>query len=499
MPVQSRTKVLGHLDLVRTATLALAAAAVGQVVLGTYWWIGNQATIPKYGDTVEYIAQSESFALDGYRTVAYPLAIRSAVELGAVLNIPWTTLLYHMQLVAWSAAAWYLVRSVAPHARRLHVAVGTCAVVTIPLPLHYAATVLTDSLALSTLAVVVGAIARVAGRNRTDWRTLTVLVLGVFAAVFVRPDRLYITSAIAVGAALVILLRTRARSRARVTRRRALVLSVVLLLGVLVPALTTTAWNRTMQTADLGRAQPSITSSLFGRVAGPHIDEIRDLVPPDVAAAFPSPDADRWEVAAALGEAGGDTYLLAAVRTTLDCCAVDVVAQSARDVAHGIGGPYQTAYDWVTLSNSSANWDFSRMAQHRPDATGAFMAWSVASALVLALASVAAIVEARRRRHDEQLAGVTAVLVGSAVVVATFFGLITSSVPNPRYTLIAEAVAWVLPLGTLISARRGSPPDELAPRDDDTATPHSAPPAAGSSPRAAGQRLTVRQRDRPGP
>lgn len=460
----------GRPRLVRLATLALAAAAVVQVVLGVYWWVGNQVMIPEYGDTVEYIKQSASFALDGYRTLAYPLTIRAAVELSPVLHLPWTVLLYQVQLAAWFGAAWYMMRTIAPHATRLQILACTCVVTTVPLPLHYAATVLTDSFALSTVVIVVSAVARVAARDRLDWRTLTVLVLGAAAAVFVRPDRLYVGTAIAAVGVLVLLLRTRPGARVRLSRRRALVLSGVVLVGFLVPALTTTALNRTTQTADLGRAQPSLGASVFGRIAGPHIDEIRDELPPDVAAAMPPLGASRWEAAAALAAAGGDRYLLEAVRTTLECCGAAVAYESTRDVARGIGGPYQIAFDWVTSSNSSANWDFTRMEQHRPDATRAVMAWSVASALVLLLASVAAVVEARRRRDDPGLAAVTMILVGGCVVVAAFFGLITSSVPNPRYTLISQAVAWALPMGVLfVTARVARPAEPEAPSGDEEA------------------------------
>ncbi|WP_291890194.1 hypothetical protein [Cellulomonas sp.] len=436
------------------ATLTLVAAGAVQVFLGLWWWVGNQVWIPQYGDTVEYIAQAQSFALDGYRTLAYPVAIRGAVEIGSVLHVPWTVLLYQMQLAVWVAAAWYLVRTASPHASRTRVLACTAVVVTVPLPLHYAATVLTDSFALSTLVVVACAAARVVARDRLDARTVLVLVLGVAAAVFVRPDRLYVTAAIAVGAGVVALLRTRRRACSRLSRRRALLLTGVVLVGVLVPGQGMTLVNRATQTADLGRSAPSATASLFGRVAGPHVDDIRELVPQEVAVAFPSPGANRWEVADALVEAGGDRYLLAAVRATLDCCARAVVQRSAQDVVHGLGGPYAVALDWVTGSNSSANWDFTRMAQHRPGVTAAVMAWSVPGALVLAFGSVVAVMEVRRRRRDAAVAGVAVVLFGASLVVAAFFGLTTSSVPNPRYTLIAQAVAWALPVAVLLAPPR---------------------------------------------
>ncbi|HYQ74705.1 hypothetical protein [Cellulomonas sp.] len=456
-----------------TAVLAVAGAV--QVALGLYWWLGNQVAVPEYGDTTEYLAQAQSFALDGYRTLAYPLLVRGALELGALLHVPWTVLLYQVQLAAWAAAAWYLVRTVAPRGARLRVLACTAVVVTVPLPLHYAAVVLTDSLALSTSVVVVSAVARIAARDRLDLRTLTVLVLGVAAAVFVRPDRLYVTVAIAAGAALVVALRTRRRARVRLTGRRALLVAGVLLAAVALPGLATTALNRSTQTADLGRSTPTPVGALFQRVAGLHVEEIRDLVPPDVAAAFPPPGADRWAVASALSAAGGDAYLLAGVRATLDCCAGAVVSQSARDVAHGVGGPYQIASDWVTGSNGSSNWDFTRMAQHRPHASAAVMAWSVASAVVLAAASVTAVLEVRRRRDDPGVAGVTAVLVGSCVVVAAFFGLTTSSIPNPRYTLISQAVAWALPLGVLLAPAPGRRAAGDEPAGDDA--PEAAVPA----------------------
>src|SRR5687768_12346385 len=111
----------GRPRLVRLATLALAAAAVVQGVLGGSWWGGNLVMIPESGDTVGSIKQSASFALDGYRTLAYPLTIRAAVELSPVLHLPWTVLLYQVQLAAWFGAAWYMMRTIAPHATRLQI------------------------------------------------------------------------------------------------------------------------------------------------------------------------------------------------------------------------------------------------------------------------------------------------------------------------------------------------------------------------------------------
>lgn len=240
------------------------------------------------------MAQSTSWEVDSYRTVVYPAVIRAAAEVGARLGVPWNALLYVGQLAVAAAAAWYLVGTLRPGFDRWRTAALTAVLVTVPLPLHYTARVLTDSLAASALVVLTAGLARVVVRDDTSWRPLAVVALGTAGSVMLRPERLYVVLAVVLLAAALALVRLRPASARPLGAPAAARVVIAVLVAVVVPALGLTAVNRSVQTADLGREPATTAGAVFDRVVYPHLDRARELLPrtsrlPSRSCSSPSP------------------------------------------------------------------------------------------------------------------------------------------------------------------------------------------------------------------
>lgn len=446
--------------LERVGLLVVAAVAAVQVALGTVWWVANIAAVPEYGDTPEYLALSDLLQVDSFRTLFYPLVVRGAREAGELLHVPWVALLYTVQLVVAVAATLFLVRALAPTLPRVASAAVTAVLVTLPLPLHYTATVLTDSLATSFLLLVVAGLVRWAAHDDLGRGTLAALAGGTLLSVLMRPERLYIVTAAAGLTAVLVAVRT-ARRGPRAPVRAVVSVGLVLVLAVVLPAVGASVANRATQTAEFRRPPVTLVGTLYDRIAYPHLDDVRGSLPPELADAVPpappevtAPTAWRVETLGRLRAVGGDDAVMTVVRHVLDCCAAQVVLDVARDVSYATLGPYAVARDVVTES-SMTGWNTSRMSAHRPDLSRAVLAWSLLATAVLGVLTAVLLVGAARRRTAPPPGLGTAALVLAGVVlsVSGAFGVVSSIPVNTRYTLVTQIAAWALPLTWLAWSR----------------------------------------------
>ncbi|MGY4643129.1 hypothetical protein [Cellulomonas sp. URHB0016] len=457
---------------VRWTAAAVAVTGVVQVLLGLWWWCANLGSIPEYGDTPEYLVESVTFAIDGYRTLAYPLVLRAAMDVGDTLGIPWHPLVAGVQLVVSVLATWFLVRAVTPTMQRRWVAAVTAVVVTLPLPLHYTVAVLTDSLAASALLVFAAGLARVVARDDRRPAAVVAVAGGCAASVLIRPDRTYICLGIAGVAGIYLLVRL---LRHHLTMRAFGVGVVILVTCAVVPAFAATALNEQTQTADLGRQQQTVSGALFDRIAYEHLEELAPLLDPEIAAEVPDPPAveafdSRGTALAQLRASTGADGVNAVIRAAIGCCALEVAGQTALDVAHVALGPFAVSADWLSGASTYSQWDFTRMAGPQPALSRAVMAWSVVmSALLVLVIAVVSVACRRGWAEDKALGGVLLVLGTTALACAAFFTLMTSLDPNPRYTLVTQMIIAAAPLALLARVRFAPAP--LPPGADRASAP----------------------------
>jgi hypothetical protein len=482
----------------RRATVAVAAVlAAVQVLVGTVWWFANLTGLPAYGDSSEYLWLAEELRVDGYRTLAYPLLVRLSSSAGDLVGVPVQVPLYLFQTLVAGAAAWYLVRTAAPRARRRVVAFVAAVIVTSPLVVHYATSLLTDSLAGSFLVIALVGLARVLGGDAARG-TLAVTAGGSLGAVLLRTEKAAVLLAVALAAGLWLVLarrRTAAQARGWTT-----LVAAVLVLAV--PALLGSAINRATQTADYGRPEAGIAAAAVSRVIWPHLAEIRDDLPAEVRAQLSAEDATAFDshnnnalpmTQRMLDMDGGESGVVwAAARATLRCCAVEVVATAGLDAIEYAVAPVTFAVEATASavtgadSGSPTEWNLTRLSAHRPDLSRALLGTGF---LVLAALLVAAVVNRPRRRAVEDADArrqvvVLAIVWLGTVVNGCLFAATMGADANVRYGVSAAvAVTGALAVlafaradqsegreeATADASRRGTNPDQRA--EDPSSSP----------------------------
>ncbi|NKY09921.1 hypothetical protein [Cellulomonas hominis] len=421
---------------------AALVACVAQVLVGFVWWVLQLGAVPAYGDTPEYVEIAASLEVDGFRTLAYPLLVKGALAIqDAVGWLPWQVPLYLVQTAVLVAAATYLVRSVAPWASRSVAMLGAAVLATGPLQLHYATSVLSDSLAASAFVVALAAAARLVLGDRH--RSTTVLALvGACAAALLRTEKAVVVVAVAAVFAVVALVLARPL-QAGVRRAAPLVVALVL------PALVASGVNHVTQTADLGRPEAGAAAVAVSRVVWPHLEQIHDDLPAAVRAAVSVEDArafdDHNNNALPMTERlrdlddGGDRYAFAAARSALACCGGTVLLDTLGDLAEYTAVPLVLAREAVPVlgvaepADTPTAWNITRMREAHPSATTVFLVASFVALGLLLLAAAARFVSAwRRGAADLRVAAL--VLLGT-VVNGAAFALAQGADANVRYGL----------------------------------------------------------------
>lgn len=84
------------------ATLSLMLISIfimcGQIFLGFFWIFRNISAVPGFGDTLEYLELSSTFAPDEYRPILFPVILRIVQDSASRIGLPYQTLLYILQL-----------------------------------------------------------------------------------------------------------------------------------------------------------------------------------------------------------------------------------------------------------------------------------------------------------------------------------------------------------------------------------------------------------------
>ena len=468
---------------IRSVALRSAVVlATIQVVVGAVWWLANLTGLPAYGDTTEYLQLAEDPRVDGYRTLAYPLLLRLAATVTEPLGVPLQVPVYLLQTVVAAGAAWYLVRTAAPRATRRVVAFAAATVVTSPLVVHYAVSLLTDSLAASALVVAMAGLARVVVDGNTGRGTLAVTAGASLGAALLRTEKATVLLVVAAvtGAGMILARRRRASA---LTRGWMTPVAAVLVLAV--PALVGSAINRATQTADYGRPEAGVAAAAMSRIVWPHLVEIRDELPADVRAQLSAEDATAfdndnnyalWMVPRMRAmDGGGDDVVWSSVRAALRCCAVEVVAMTGLDVVEYAVAPVTFAVEVAPRAftedapdASPSAWNVTRLSAYRPDLSRALLGVGF---LLLAAQLIAVVANRTRSRAPvppgarRRLTVLGLVWLGTAVN-GCFFAFAMGADANVRYglgTVMALTAALAMLFLRADDEGRPSPVQEQAP------------------------------------
>src|SRR5207253_10496149 len=448
------------------AGFALAIAA--QVVTGAMWWVANLNTIPAYGDTSEYLGLARTLRVDAYRTVLYPLVLRTTHAAAVRLHLAFPFLLYLLQTAAAVAAIYYLVSTlwrvtatigwlrlsaVGPRQRRLVQAAATLTLLTTPLIAHFSTTILSDSLALSLLVAAVAGVIRIAVLGDESVGLLVVNLFLITGAELMRPEKIYVVAPLLGAIVLVLAIKK---------RKPLLRLLASLACLTLLPVVAVSAVNLATQTANYGRPPLSLSTTLFGWTVWPRLAEIRPVLPADVRNAVSEADANAFDnsvnsagpIIVQLRAAGGGTDRLVNETTVaaLKCCWPAIGLRTAINFMKSSVAPITFPVEWYSGVQTPTAWTSSRMAQAHPLLTRIYL-WVALIVLglvelpLLGVLLVRAVSQHPPGVPRRAATAVVAIIAGLVTLNAGLFATSSGQDANiryalPSYLLLGACLLW---------------------------------------------------------
>ena len=167
----------------------------GQIFLGFFWIFRNIAAVPDFGDTLEYLELSSTFAPDEYRPILFPVILRIVQDSASRMGLPYQTLLYILQLAvsfcAVFSAVFYASKHTGTRLRILASIFFTAYLCSLPMIAWFNCAVLTDSFALSALIfMLLGLTVYVREEKNGPILWIGILLMYVIQALM-RSDRTY--------------------------------------------------------------------------------------------------------------------------------------------------------------------------------------------------------------------------------------------------------------------------------------------------------------------
>jgi len=451
----------------------LVAGVIGQaclVAIGVIWWVANLGIIPPYGDTRQYFELSESLKVDQYRTLFYPLLLRGLRGSARLLHTRIELVVDLLQTAAALMSVAYLGRAlwdvaatttrfaflgrVSPTNRRLVIGASAVVVFTEPLVNHFALSVMTDSLAASFTTAGVAALVRIAVLGETRLRNGIVGWLTIFAASFMRTEKVLVfASVIALALAVLAAWGPRATGPGGPLSRRRRLRIVALLATLLVtPGAVVFAINRATQTADYGWPPATVAVRLFVRTTWPHLADIRPQLSPEAQATLSAADASRFDgnyneylslVPRLLRSAGGTDRLINEISlVALRRHGVDIAASTAVDALRNVAPMIAYPVDIAVSARSASRWTDSRMSMAHPRLTRIYLvvATIVLVAVQLPLLFLALI---RRAGREPRIAFAAVLVIGTALANAVLYAMLKGQ-QNVRYAMTAYVLVYTV-------------------------------------------------------
>ncbi len=255
-----------------------------QIVMGLTWAVMNINSVPLFSDSSEYVTLSQSFQLDEYTTILYPLFLKYITQAAQSVNISYHILVYLIQTVVSLLSIFYvvtaftkLVRKKLTVLKRLFV---TLYLFTIPFVLWMNFSVVPDAFALCAVLILGIKMTQLVFTQKNPVLLWLGAGLSYAAAALFLPAYTWICLIFIV----VVLLGRLFFTRGEMTGLRKF------LFKFLIPLFVTGCFLLGIRLVDVntqtsrinGKVPPSISYSIFERVAWPYLSDNYDYFSDEV-------------------------------------------------------------------------------------------------------------------------------------------------------------------------------------------------------------------------
>lgn len=259
-----------------------------QIGFGFAWMAGNISTVPGFGDTAEYLNLSDTFALDEYRPILYPLFLRVIRTAASAIGTEYQVLIFLSQTITFFLIAFLFNRTIMTSffgnclqkkwAKGSLVLCFTLYELTTPMIMWMNFTVLTDSFALSFLLLMLIGLERFKNAESEKERILASLEVGIgyLLQATIRADRVYSALICIILYAGCCFFKSGYRKR-KWEWNKLISISISIVLSV---SVVFTVQHFTQKPGN--RIKTTLSFVLLDRVAWPHFAENYEFVPIEV-------------------------------------------------------------------------------------------------------------------------------------------------------------------------------------------------------------------------
>lgn len=178
------------------ARLSLVLLALNAIV-GAFWLVQNYGVVPRYGDTVEYLARAQTLEVDQYRGIFYPVLLRAGFIASYFTNLPLHIIIYLIQICVSLFSIYFLVDTIFEFLYKSRERVLLVSVLAgfSPLVVHFSLSLMTDSLAASFTILFLTGLVRGCLRAQAEERWYVFLAFSTLAfclMALTRVEKLYL-------------------------------------------------------------------------------------------------------------------------------------------------------------------------------------------------------------------------------------------------------------------------------------------------------------------
>ena len=449
-----------------------------QIVSGILWIVANIGNVPPFGDSDEYLELSRTFAPDEYRPILFPIILRMVQNAAAVINIPYQTLLYIIQLIVSFCAIYCAVRYISRSAGynpgilvKLYI---TTYVWSLPMILWFNCTVLTDSLSLSALIWMLIGLSKYVKDGKSDpllWAGIIVMYL---LQALMRSDRTYsalvmIILCIAIRTVHDLIKGKGNQDGNEKSGKRLLVTLMPVLLVVFGLIMVISVNHATQKPGSKGRVSTNLAFVLLDRVVWPNMernyeyfpDEIKEVISIEEAQVFDSHNNNVMYQMAPLveervGKEKASEYYMTMAGIVWAHDGVKVIKDTAGCVLAFLMLPQAEYMNRHKMLEMNTGWNIHCMS-HVDEALAKFMFnyYMYTFIVIFCTMSIIYLVVSRKYRKS---VGRLSCFAGMSVLLALWFGLGDGAPVNDRYALIVLVtwgMMWMLVLLRILPRRKG--------------------------------------------
>lgn len=451
--------------LISFIIIVLAACIMFQIAFGIIWMIRNLNCVLAFGDTIEYLALSQTLKPDEYRPILYPLILRGLTELESLTSIPINHSLYIIQTSVSLASLLFFftilfkvfelkrILHLKPCVRRILITIFSFYVLTTPPIVEFNFSILTDSLATSFLLMMLTLIISCAYLRHDRWYHFALIFLCSLVQALLRPERFYFCIVTLIFLAFWILRVKKRNGEFNKSKKMwysiSSFIAILLLLAVSVPTI-----NAYTQTPGIqGRPKTSLTARLTERIVWGHFAECYNDFSEEVKSIFTYEQAQEIDqdnnkfglmltpMIQSRAEDRVDSIYLQMATAVLQKIPDKVVLSILEDCITFFVVPWHLVAGLNDLSQSATIWNYTRMAEAHPLYTSYYFRFAIYTQFFLFGLVFLHNLHLRDGLLRKSMP-FTVPLVIASIFITLGFGVGAGAPPNYRYVLLTY-VMWI--------------------------------------------------------